>query len=153
MATRGRTGGPSEPEPARLGARAALMGAIESFIAERSVFESSVPAEDALEAVRGAAGLQEAFAAPLKAQIFGLKEALGWALFLALAPGRAEAAGDPPLGEGEALDLDEAFALVEEVYDLGVAQLVDAHFDDDDDSEESGGEESGGEGAPASSGK
>lgn len=117
---------------ATVGDRPALAAAIESFIDDNTVFESTVPVEEALVAIRAAKSLTEAFRAPLQSQLFDMRGALLWTLFMSTAPALGAEEGDAPFEEGDAFVAAEALALVATVYDRGVDAAVGAHFDDEE---------------------
>ena len=106
--------------------------AVESFLRENTNFESSIPVNGALDAIAPLTTLQEVFTLPLQRQLLGLEGALKWALFLSLAGARAVDAGDAPYSAAAPFSAAAARALIAQVYDLGVSEVVDAHFEDSD---------------------
>jgi len=106
--------------------------AIESFLRENTNFESSIPVNGALDAIAPLTTLQEVFTLPLQRQLLGLEGALKWALFLSLAGARAVDAGDAPYSAAAPFSAAAALTLIAQVYDLGVSEVVDAHFEDSD---------------------
>lgn len=108
--------------------------AIESFLRENTNFESSVPVNSAVDAMAALTDIQEVFMLPLQRQLLNMDGALRWALFLALAPARAEECGDRPFSAAP-FSADAAMALISSVYDLGVGDAVYAHFEEESDDE------------------
>ena len=106
--------------------------AVESFLRENTNFESSIPVNGALDAIAPLTTLQEVFTLPLQRQLLGLEGALKWALFRSLAGARAVDAGDAPYSAAAPFSASAALALIAQVYDLGISEVVDAHFEDSD---------------------
>lgn len=117
--------------------------AVEGFIRANTNFESSIPVNTALEILNAQTSLQDVFTTVLQRQLLNLDGALRWALFLSLAPARAEEEGDQPFSPAAPFSATAALALIASVYDMGVAEVVSAHFeyDSDSDSEEESAEE------------
>ena len=121
-----------------------LFGAIENFIRENAVFESSIPINAAIEEMAACTDLQSVFLVPISRQLLSMEGALLWIHFLVMAPEHAaeEAAADEgnggaPFGE---LDAVQAHKTLSNIYDVGAETNVWTHFDsdfddDDDDSD------------------
>lgn len=114
-----------------------LFHAVEGFIRANTNFESSIPVNTAIEMIAGCTTLQELFTMVLQRQLLNLDGALHWALFLSLAPARAEEAGDKPFSAAAPFSATAALALIATVYDLGVQEIVGEHFEYDSEDEES----------------
>lgn len=114
-----------------------LFGAVDGFIRSNCNFESSVPVNAAIDAIGSATSLQDVFAAPLQRQLFNMDSSLRWALFLTVAPERAENEGDAPFAP-ESFSSQEALTLVSQVYDIGVQESVWEHFEGVEEVEEEG---------------
>jgi hypothetical protein len=112
-----------------------LTQAIEGFLQANTNFESSVVLNTTFEMLAACSTLQEVFTLALQRQILGMDGALHWMVFLSLAPARAEALGEAPFSPAAPFSAAAALTLITSVYDLGVAEIVDEHFDSESDSE------------------
>ena len=113
-----------------------LFHAVEGFIRANTNFESSVPVNTAIEMIANCTSLQDLFTLVLQRQLLNMDGALHWALFLSLAPARAEEAGDRCFSAAAPFSATAALALIASVYDLGVQEVVAEHFEYDSESDE-----------------
>jgi len=118
-----------------LGEHEELSLAVEGFIRANTNFESSIPVNATLELLNAQTCIQDVFTMVLQRQLLNLDGALRWALFLSLAPARAEEEGDRPFSPAAPFSAAAALALIASVYDMGVAEVVSAHFEYDSESE------------------
>ena len=125
----------SKAASAPLGEHEELSLAIEGFIRANTNFESSIPVNATLEILNAQTCIQDVFTTVLQRQLLNLDGALRWALFLSLAPARAEEEGDQPFSPAAPFSATAALALIASVYDMGVAEVVSAHFEYDSESE------------------
>ena len=108
--------------------------ASESFIRENSIFESSMVIKEVCASIKKTVNINEVFKIPLQYKIFNLEGTLRWLLFLYHAPCWAQRKGDKTFSE--CLNLSIALSLTVQVYDLGVKEVVETHFEDEEDDEE-----------------
>jgi hypothetical protein len=130
-----------------------LLGAVEEFVRANNHFDSSFPVNAALEEMAKCTTLLEIFELPLKHKLFTMEAALHWALFLKLAPDRAEEEGDTTSPSGVTYSADKAFDIIKTVYDIGVQNAVWEHFEADDDDDDEDGEDDEDDDAAAKSKK
>lgn len=113
-----------------------LFHAVEGFIRSNTNFESSIPVNTAIEMVASCTTLQDLFTMVLQRQLLNMDGALHWALFLSLAPARAEEAGDKPFSASAPFSATAALALIASVYDMAVQEVVGEHFEYDSEDED-----------------
>jgi hypothetical protein len=129
------------PAPSALLEYEALFHAIDGFIRANTNFESSIPTNEAIDAIGRCTDLKSVFSTPLQRQLFSMDTALRWVLFLSVAPERAVTEGDEPFDPAESFSAQEALALISNVYDIGVQETVWDHFEVDEDEEDDESEE------------
>ena len=117
----------------------AFVGALEQFLDGRLAVESTAVLDAAISAASSTRNLNDAFNAVLETGAVSMADALHLALFMNSAGAPAEEAGDPPIGP---FSVTEAFTEIAQVFDRGVAAMVDEAFDESDESDESDAEES-----------
>jgi hypothetical protein len=124
---------PTKPE-SKLEGSPILFQAIESFVRENTIIESSIPIEAAIGELAQCVDMMSVFTVPLQRGLFGMDSALRWLLFLTVAPVKAvsESYDDPPFSSETPLSVQTALTLLTQVYDLGVQEAALDHFEEDE---------------------
>ncbi len=129
-----------------------LLDAIEGFLSENTVFESSNAVELAMEDIEKCRNLNDAFIAAIQHKLLGMDGSLRFCLFLSQAPEKINRELDIPEPSFVAADkfsADAAMSLVYDVFNLAAGVIVDAVVKSalgfDDEESESEDEEEGAE--------
>lgn len=122
-----------------------LLDAIEYFLTESTVFESSNAVQLAMEEVEKSKNLNEAFIVAIQHKLLGMDAALRFCLFLAQAPEKINRELDvpePAFSAADKFSADAAMNVVYDVFNLAVSGIVDAAvtsalgYDDETESED-----------------
>lgn len=122
-----------------------LLDAIEFFLSENTVFESSNAVQLAMEEIEKCPNLNEAFIIAIQHKLLGMDGALRFGLFLAQAPEKINREIDvpePTFALADKFSADAAMNVVYDVFNLAVSSIVDAAvtsalgFDDESESED-----------------
>lgn len=114
----------------KLAGRPTLVKAIDNFLNDHSGFESSVAHGEMLNDIRECTTLNDVFLVPLRHKIINMESALKFILFLRIATKAPIDDAEPDFIGDSKFSTEEAFASIEELYDLGVQGAVHAHVDD-----------------------
>lgn len=135
----------ARPAPKDIGDRPHLVDAIEEFLKRNLVFESNATLRACVDDVEKCADLDAVFVAALRHRVLDTTGALRFALFLDLAPKLVNGYLDEPEAPLPLFSANKAFALMNDVLDRGVDDIVVAPIEDalgisgePDDSDESG---------------
>ncbi len=122
-----------------------LLDAIEYFLTENTVFESSNAVQIAMDDVEKSHNLNEAFIVAIQHKLLGMDAALRFCLFLAQAPEKINREIDvpePTFAAADKFSADAAMNVVYDVFNLAVSGIVDAAvtsalgYDDESESED-----------------
>jgi hypothetical protein len=105
-----------------------LLDAIEFFLTENTVFESSNAVQLAMEDIEQSRNLNEAFIAAIQHKLLGMDAALRFCLFLAQAPEKINREIDvpePAFDPADKFSADAAMNVIYDVYNLAVSGIVD----------------------------
>lgn len=106
-----------------------LLDAIEFFLTENTVFESSNAVQLAMDDIEKSQNLNEAFIVAIQHKLLGMDAALRFCLFLSQAPGQINRDIDVPepvFAPADKFSADAALNVVYDVFNLAVSGIVDA---------------------------
>jgi hypothetical protein len=127
-----------------------LLDAIEYFLTENTVFESSNAVQLAMEDIEKSQNLNEAFIVAIQHKLLGMDGALHFCLFLSQAPGQINRDIDVPepiFAPADKFSADAAMNVVYDVFNLAANSIVDAAltsalgYDESETEDEEGAEE------------
>ncbi len=121
----------------------ALSAAVDRFMDQNACFKSSIILDELSKTLMGCDNYTSLFEAPLKARVLTMEGALLWAYFLSQANFVAIDEGDKPFSPGNPLNLENAFQMINAIYDLATKEVVHECFEPDEDEDEDEGEGEG----------
>jgi hypothetical protein len=120
-----------------------LFDAIESFIHQNAIFDSSIVQKRVIDEIGDATDAMVAFAIPMQNALLSMEGALHWAMFWRTAVDNEDVRSFP----AKSFSADAAIRLISQVYDIRFQDAIMQHFEgSDSDSEDEGDDEDSSDG-------
>ena len=122
-----------------------LFSLVESFIEKECNFKSSAKLKSIMEKIGERTTIDEVFTTPIEYYALQFDKSIMWAFFLSKVVTSEMGDEDKAFLEACPFNVEQAFGIISDVYDVGVSEFYEQYAGEDDDDEGDDEDEDGGD--------